>query len=117
MRDRVETVARELATGGLRAEKVKSKMVETRHEVLRAWKDVSDVLVRQGQSDLSVEVRKLAEGMQPPMTDREWIAAGLVERAREQRVMEQFPRGGDFSDEFSKSYLCAVDLPKGIVQV
>jgi len=85
MQDRVDTVARELATGGLRAEKGKAKMVETRHEVRRAWGDVSDILVREGQLDLSAEVRKLAEGMHPPMTDREWIAAGLVERAREPR--------------------------------
>lgn len=83
MRDRVETVARELAAGGLRAEKGKAKMVETRHEVRRAWQDVSDILVREGQSDLSAEVRKLAEGMRPPMTEREWMAEALVERARE----------------------------------
>jgi hypothetical protein len=83
MRDRIETVARELATGGLRTEKGKAKMVETQHEVRRAWQDVSDILVREGHSALSSEVRKLAEGMRPPMTDREWMAAGLVERARE----------------------------------
>jgi hypothetical protein len=88
MRDRVETVARELAAGGLRAEQGKAKMVETRHEVRRAWRDVSDILVRQGQSDLSAEVRKLAQGMRPPMTDKEWMAAGLVERAREPRNRE-----------------------------
>jgi type IV secretory pathway VirD2 relaxase len=88
MRDRVETAARELAMGGLRAEKGKAKMIETRHEVRRAWQDVSDILVREGQLDLSAEVRKLAEGMRPPMTDREWIAAGLVERAREPRNRE-----------------------------
>ncbi len=88
MRDRVDTVARELATGGLRAEKGKERMVKTRHEVRRAWQDVSDMLVQEGQRDLSVEVRKLAEGMRPPMTDREWMAAGLVERAREQRNRE-----------------------------
>jgi hypothetical protein len=85
MRDRVETVARELAAGGLRAENGKAKMVKTQHEVRRAWLDVSDILAREGQSDLSAEVRKLAEGMRPPMTDREWIATGLVERSREQR--------------------------------
>jgi hypothetical protein len=88
MRDRVEAVARELATGGLQAEKGNAKMVETRQEVRRAWQDVSDILVRQGQSDLSAEVRKLAEAMRAPMTDREWIAAGLVERAREPRNRE-----------------------------
>jgi hypothetical protein len=60
-------------------------MVETRHEVRRAWQEIGDILVREGHSDLSAEVRKLAEGMRPPMTDREWMAAGIVERAREPR--------------------------------
>jgi hypothetical protein len=83
MQDRVETVARELAAGGLRAENGKAKMVKTRHEVRRAWLDVSDILVREGHSDLSAEVRKLGEGMRPPVTEREWLAAALVERARE----------------------------------
>ena len=63
-------------------------MAETRHEVRRAWQDVSDILVREGHSDLSAEVRKLAEGMRSPMTDREWVAAKLVERSREQRTPE-----------------------------
>jgi hypothetical protein len=88
LRDRAETVARELATGGLRAEKGKAKMIETRYEVRRAWQDVSEILVREGQLDLSAEVRKLAEGMRPPMTDREWMAAELVERSREPRNRE-----------------------------
>jgi hypothetical protein len=88
IRDRLQVVARELATGGIRAEKGKAKMVETRREVRRAWRDVSDILVREGQLDLSAEVRKLAEGMRPPMTDREWMAAGLVEHAREPRNRE-----------------------------
>jgi hypothetical protein len=63
-------------------------MIKTRHEVRSAWQVVSDILVREGQSDLSSEVRKLAEGMRPPMTDREWMVAGLVERAREPRNRE-----------------------------
>ncbi len=88
MRDRVETVARELAAGGLRAEQGKAKMVETRREVRRAWQNVSDILVREGRLELSAEVRKLADGMRPPMTDREWVAAGLVERASEPRNRE-----------------------------
>jgi hypothetical protein len=88
MRDRVETVARELATGALRTESGKATLLETRHEVRRAWQHVSDILVRQGQLDLSAEVRKLAEGMRPPMTDREWIAEAMVARARESRNRE-----------------------------
>jgi hypothetical protein len=91
MRNRVEIVARELAAGGLRAEQAKPKMVETRREVRRAWQYVSDILVREGQLELSAEVRKLAGAMPPPMTDREWMAAGLVESAHERRSPERLP--------------------------
>ncbi len=87
MRDRVDTVARELATGGLRSEKGKAKMLATRLVVRRAWQDVSDILVREGNSDLSAQVRKFAEGMPPPMTDQEWLATG-VERSREPQTRE-----------------------------
>jgi hypothetical protein len=88
MRDRIETVAHELAKGAMPAEPGKAKMLDTRRAVRSAWQDVSDILVREGQFDLSAEVRKLAEGMRPPMTDREWMAAELVERARETRNRE-----------------------------
>lgn len=88
MRDRAQMVAQELAKGAQSAEPGKANMLETWHEARRAWQDVSDILVREGQSDLSAEVRKLAEAMRPPMTDREWIAAGLLERAREPRNRE-----------------------------
>jgi hypothetical protein len=88
MRGRVEIVAGELSRGALRAEPGKAKMLQTRHEVRRAWQDVSDILVREGQSDLSAEVKKLAEAMRRPMTDREWMAEGIVKRAREPRYRE-----------------------------
>ncbi len=42
----------------------------------------------QGQSDLSAEVRKFAEGMLPPITEKEWMAKGLAERVREPRNRE-----------------------------
>jgi len=88
MRDRAQMVAQELAKGAQSAEPGKANMLKTWYEARRAWQDVSDILVREGQSDLSAEVRKLAEAMRPPMTDREWIAAGLLERAREPRNRE-----------------------------
>jgi hypothetical protein len=88
MRGRVEIVAGEMAKGALRTEPGKAKMLKTRHEIRRAWRHVSNILVREEQPDLSSEVRKLAEGMRPPMTDREWMVAALVERAREPRNRE-----------------------------
>jgi hypothetical protein len=88
MRDRAEMVAWQLAKGAQPAEPGKAKMLETLHEARRAWQEVSNILIREGQSDLSAQVLKFAEGMRPPMTDREWMAAGLVERSREPRTRE-----------------------------
>jgi hypothetical protein len=87
MRARTESVGRELAKGGLPAEPGKAKLLETRREAGRAWQDVSDNLIREGQSDLSAQVRRFADGMHPPMTDRDWLAAG-IERSRDARTRE-----------------------------
>lgn len=88
MRGRGEMVARELAKGGLRTEPGKVKLLETRNEARRAWRDVSDILIREGHSDLSAQVQKFMDGMPPPMTERERLAAELVERSREPRTRE-----------------------------
>ena len=88
MRTRAELVAQELGKVGLWAEPGKAKLLKTRNEVRRAWQDVSGILVREGQSDLSAQVRKFVEEMRPPMTDREWLAAELVEGSREPRTPE-----------------------------
>jgi hypothetical protein len=81
-------VARELAKGGLRTEPGKVKLLETRNEARRAWRDVSDILIREGHSDLSAQVQKFMDGMPPPMIERERLAAELVERSREPRTRE-----------------------------
>lgn len=82
MRARAEGVARELAEGRLRVEPGKADLVRTRNQIRRAWQVVSDILVRQSQPDLAAQVRQFADRMSPPMTEKESIAAQLLERAR-----------------------------------
>lgn len=82
MRARTEAVARELAEGRLRVEPGKADMLRTRSEVRRAWQVVGDILIRQRQPGLAAHVRQFADRMSPPMTEKESIAAQLLERAR-----------------------------------
>src|SRR5438874_290024 len=87
-RARAEAVAAELLKGNLRVEPGKSKLVETRKEVERGWRATSDILRNQGQSELAAQIRRFVDQMPPPRTDREHIAAQLLERARVSRVQQ-----------------------------
>jgi hypothetical protein len=89
MRDRVGAVADELRRGNLQVEPGKSKLVRTRKEVENGWRILSEVLVSQGQQELSNEVRQFLREMPPPRTEKEYVAAELLERVREQRVRER----------------------------
>ncbi len=71
---RAELLESELRAGGLKGEPSKAKLVETRKVVEQGWQGVSDILVRQGHSGLAWEVRRFAEQMPPPRTDKEWLA-------------------------------------------
>jgi hypothetical protein len=74
MRKRAEVVVRELRSGGLKPEPGKAVLVETRQAVLEGWKNLSDVLERQGESRLAATVRRFTEAMPPPWTEKESIA-------------------------------------------
>jgi len=85
MRERAASLARDLVNGDISVESGKAKLVETRKEVRRAWQAVSAILIREGQPDLSAQVRRFAEQMPPPMTEREWMATKLAQRPRDPR--------------------------------
>jgi len=89
MRERAEAVARDLVRGNVRAEPGKAKLMETRDSVRRAWWAVSEILIRDKQPDLAAQVRRFAEQMPPPMTEREWLAGQLAERIRPPRAREE----------------------------
>ena len=81
MRDRAESVGRELARGALRIDPSKASLVGTRGEVRRAWLAVGDILIRERQPDLAAHVRRFVEPMPPPQTEKEHIASRLHDRA------------------------------------
>jgi hypothetical protein len=91
---RAETVARELANGGLKTEPGKTRLLETRREVVRGWSVVADDLVRQDQMELALDVRRFVAQMAPPLTEKEYLKAKLLEtlgksRSREDRELSR----------------------------
>lgn len=84
-RDRTEAVAGELLRGKLRIETGKSKLVLTRDAVERGWRATSDILTNSGQSQLAAQVRQFVDKMLPARTEKELLAAALLERAHTTR--------------------------------
>jgi hypothetical protein len=78
MRERAESVARELSKNNVRVDPAKPKLVETRDKVQQAWWAVSDILMWNRKSDLAAQVRRFADQMPQPMTEREWLADRLL---------------------------------------
>jgi hypothetical protein len=89
VRSQVESMASEFMKGDLRVERGKSKLIETRREIERGWAATSDILLRQGRPDLAAQVRRFAERMPPPRTEREQLAHVPAERAREARTRDR----------------------------
>jgi hypothetical protein len=91
VRAQIEAVAAELLKGSLRTEPSKRKLVETRKAVEGRWHSVGNYLAKDGHRSLADDVRKFVERMPAPRTERERMAAELVEHAREPRVRDQQP--------------------------
>jgi Relaxase/Mobilisation nuclease domain len=89
MRERAEAVAQELAKGKLRIEPGKASLVGTRNELRRAWLTVGDILLRKRQPELAALVKRFADNMPPAQTEKEWLAARLVERTRDARSRDK----------------------------
>jgi len=92
LQTRAETVAAELLAGGIKVEPGKSKLLATRKDVERGWRAVSDILDSEGQSELASQVRRFTDQMKPPRTEKEQIAAALLERTREAQARERLDR-------------------------
>jgi hypothetical protein len=85
---RVKAVAQELKEGKLQVESGKAKLLRTREEVRRGWLAMSDELSRQGHTEIAAQVKRYAEQMPEPLTEKEYIATKLLEHARKPRVRE-----------------------------
>ena len=74
---RAHSVARELASGGLRPEPGRERLVETRTDVTRGWNAMAELLKTQAHRELASVVRRFVDRMPPPQTERQ------VDRGRE----------------------------------
>lgn len=81
-----EGLTSELLKGNLRIEPGKSKLLDTRREVQRGWRVISDILLAQGHPELAAQVRHFLDKMPPPRTDRELVGRELRWRLREPPV-------------------------------
>jgi Relaxase/Mobilisation nuclease domain len=88
-RARAEAVAAELLKGNSRVEPAKRTLVETRRQVESGWHSVASLLTNDGHHDLANDVQRFVDRMTPPLTERESIAGGLLQRARNSRVRDQ----------------------------
>jgi predicted transcriptional regulator len=90
-RTRAEAVAADLLKGNLRVEAGKAKLLETRREVERGWRAVSDILVREGRAGLAREARQFVDNMPRVMTDKEYLATRLQDQRHERRATQGVP--------------------------
>jgi hypothetical protein len=88
-RRRADLVARELASGGVKPEPGKNRLLATRREVVRGWSEVADSLVNQGQVELALTVRRFVDRMPSPSSEKEWLAERLLERTRARTRVER----------------------------
>jgi len=82
VRARAEAVAAELLGANSHIEPGKRTLVETRRIVENGWRTLVDNLASDGHQGLARDVQLFVERMPPPRTEKEQIAARLLERTR-----------------------------------
>ena len=78
MRDRTHAVRLALEKGEFTVEEGKWTLRATRREVEQGWRAVGEVLVAQGRPELAAEVRRFAQQLPSPLSERERMAATLM---------------------------------------
>jgi hypothetical protein len=78
--------AAELSAGVLSPEPGKALLLQTRKEIERGWRAVTEILRRDGQQELASDVQRFVGMMRPPRTDREQIADSLTRAIHQTRV-------------------------------
>jgi hypothetical protein len=89
LRAQTEAVATELLKGNARAEPGKRTLVGTRRQVENGWRSVASQLAKDGHHDLAGDVQRFVYRLPAVRTEREFIAAELMNRVRGQQVREQ----------------------------
>jgi len=91
MRARAEAAVREIASGGLKPDPGKRVLLETRRAVLNGWCGLASTLERDGSPKLAGVVRRFAESLPPPLTEKERIASHLRGPVRDRRISAGAP--------------------------
>jgi hypothetical protein len=68
--------------------------MQTRRDVERGWRAVSEMLASQGQRELATHVQLFLGRMPPPQTEKERLVAGLRTRIETARL----PHDGEARD-------------------
>ena len=89
LRAQAEAVAAELLKGNSRVEPGKRALVETRRHVENRWCSVASLLAKNGHHDLVGDVQRFVDQMSPARTDREQIAAQMVDRLHQSRARDR----------------------------
>jgi hypothetical protein len=90
IRHQAEAVSAELTSREFRGELGKTTLVRTRDDVTKGWLDVAGHFSRSGQHALANAIKSFVSAMPKPLSEREQIAAELLETARRHRVNDRF---------------------------
>jgi Relaxase/Mobilisation nuclease domain len=89
VRARMTAVAEELRSGDLPIDPGRTKLRETREQILQGWLAMRDILVQEGHPGLAEAVARFADRMPTPRTEKEHLVraleSSLLERAKRER--------------------------------
>lgn len=85
-RQRVESVARELSGGSTSPAAGRSRIIETRKEVVSGWLGFASHFETVGQREIARHIRQFVDQMSPAQAEKEWIAAELVRQLARERT-------------------------------
>lgn len=91
VRAQAEVVAAQMLKGGIAVEPGKRTLGGTREAVVHGWHALAEQLARHGQRDLANDIQQFVDRFEPPMTERERLAAALLKHTRDPRVPDRLP--------------------------
>jgi hypothetical protein len=77
-------------------------LLETRKAITQGWLDVADALGAQGEASLAGEVRHFARHLPSVLTDKERVAAALIQHLTNTRLTGPYEIARDKGDEFTR---------------
>jgi hypothetical protein len=85
LREKVDGIVHGLSETNSAADPARTKLLATRKAIVQGWTAVADKLEAQGEIVLGGDVRYFATHLPPVLTDRERLAAELIQFAKERR--------------------------------